>query len=74
MSRAGVELADHDLALAEHGPVAGVDEAGRGCLAGPVTAGAVILPPGWAPSGLDDSKRLSARRRENSIVRSSRAL
>jgi len=44
--------------------LAGVDEAGRGCLAGPVTAGAVVLPPGWCPEGLDDSKRLTARRRE----------
>jgi ribonuclease HII len=38
--------------------VAGVDEVGRGCLAGPVVAGAVILPPGWAPHGLRDSKLL----------------
>ena len=45
--------------------VCGVDEAGRGCLAGPVTAGAVILPPGWCPEGLDDSKRLDASRRES---------
>jgi ribonuclease HII len=44
--------------------LAGVDEAGRGCWAGPVVAAAVILPPGWCPDGLDDSKRLSAARRE----------
>lgn len=42
---------------------AGVDEVGRGPLAGPVLAAAVILPDGWAPPGLDDSKRLSARAR-----------
>lgn len=42
----------------------GVDEAGRGCWAGPVVAAAVVLPDGWAPDGLDDSKRLSAARRE----------
>ena len=44
--------------------VAGVDEAGRGPLAGPVVAGAVILGPGWDEEGLDDSKKLSAGRRE----------
>jgi ribonuclease HII len=43
--------------------VAGVDEVGRGCLAGPVVAGAVILPPGWAPDGLRDSKLLDAETR-----------
>jgi ribonuclease HII len=43
---------------------AGVDEAGRGPLAGPVVAAAVILPGGWVPEGLDDSKRLTARARE----------
>ena len=36
--------------------VAGIDEVGRGCLAGPVTAAAVILPPDWLPRGLRDSK------------------
>lgn len=44
--------------------VAGVDEAGRGCLAGPVYAAAVILPPGFECEGLDDSKKLTPRRRE----------
>lgn len=42
----------------------GVDEAGRGPLAGPVVAGAVILPPGCQILYLDDSKKLSAKRRE----------
>lgn len=42
---------------------AGTDEAGRGCLAGPVTAAAVILPEGYAHSALNDSKQLSARDR-----------
>jgi ribonuclease HII len=46
------------------GLVAGVDEAGRGPLAGPVVAAAVILPPGHGIHGLDDSKKLSAPRRE----------
>lgn len=42
---------------------AGCDEAGRGCLAGPVVAAAVILPPRARIPGLDDSKRLTAGRR-----------
>ena len=44
--------------------IAGVDEAGRGPLAGPVVAAAVILPHGVAVRGVDDSKRLPAQRRE----------
>ncbi|MDR3207639.1 MAG: ribonuclease HII [Oscillospiraceae bacterium] len=44
--------------------VCGVDEAGRGPLAGPVTAAAVILPPGLILPGLDDSKKLSPKKRE----------
>ena len=43
--------------------VAGVDEVGRGPLAGPVTAAAVILDPARIPDGLNDSKQLSAKRR-----------
>lgn len=43
---------------------AGCDEAGRGCLCGPVCCAAVILPPGFECELLDDSKRLSERRRE----------
>jgi len=45
-------------------PVAGCDEAGRGPLAGPVVAAAVVLDPARVPKGLDDSKRLSAEKRE----------
>ena len=44
-------------------PVAGCDEAGRGPLAGPVVAAAVILDPGRIPRGLDDSKKLTPDRR-----------
>jgi len=44
--------------------VAGLDEAGRGPLAGPVCAAAVILDPGRIPNGLDDSKRLTEALRE----------
>ena len=50
--------------LAVSGPVAGVDEVGRGPLAGPVVAAAVILDASRPIAGLDDSKRLSAARRE----------
>lgn len=46
------------------GPIAGVDEAGRGCLAGPVVAAACILPDSFDLPGLTDSKALSAARRE----------
>lgn len=56
---------DRELALyggAE--TVCGCDEAGRGPLAGPVVAAAVVLAPGTEISGMDDSKKLSARRRE----------
>ncbi|TGE19234.1 ribonuclease HII [Hymenobacter elongatus] len=53
-------LASHTGYLLE----AGLDEAGRGCLAGPVFAAAVMLPPDFAPAYLNDSKLMSARRRE----------
>lgn len=45
-------------------PVAGLDEAGRGPLAGPVVAAAVVLNPKRIPKGLDDSKRLTAAQRD----------
>lgn len=45
--------------------IAGVDEAGRGPLAGPVMAAAVMLAPGRPIAGLADSKQLSARKREH---------
>lgn len=44
--------------------VCGIDEAGRGPLAGPVMAAAVVLPPDFSLPGLNDSKQLTARRRE----------
>jgi ribonuclease HII len=56
-----LELALHSRGLLR---VAGIDEAGRGPLAGPVAAAAVILPTGFAAEGLDDSKKISARKRE----------
>jgi ribonuclease HII len=50
-------------------PVAGTDEVGRGALFGPVVAGAVILGDGFDLTGLNDSKKLTARRREELDVR-----
>lgn len=47
-----------------YGPVCGIDEAGRGPLAGPVVAAAVILTPARIPEGLNDSKALSPKQRE----------
>lgn len=44
--------------------VAGIDEAGRGPLAGPCVAAAVIMPPGCLIAGVDDSKKLSENKRE----------
>lgn len=49
---------------AGYGRIAGVDEAGRGCLAGPVVAAAVMVEPGCLVPGIDDSKRLSAEQRQ----------
>ena len=49
---------------AGHGPVCGIDEAGRGPLAGPVCAAAVILPLDCAIPGLNDSKKLTEKKRE----------
>ena len=55
-----------EFALLERGiwPVAGCDEAGRGPLAGPVVAAAVVLDPNNIPKGLDDSKKLTESKRE----------
>ncbi len=59
---------DYELEHALHAKgylrIAGVDEVGRGPLAGPVTAAAVILNPAQIPQGLNDSKKLSAKKRE----------
>lgn len=48
--------------------IAGVDEAGRGCMAGPVIAAAVILDPAYPIKGLADSKQLSAKKRETMAI------
>ncbi len=57
------------LANAGFSGVAGVDEAGRGCLAGPVVAAAVIPDPSRPIPGVDDSKRVPAERREELAAR-----
>ena len=48
--------------------ICGIDEAGRGPIAGPVTAAAVILPPDFPVACLDDSKKLSAPRRDRAAA------
>src|ERR1700674_951350 len=50
-------------------PIAGCDEAGRGPLAGPVVAAAVILDPKRIPRGLNDSKKLTCEEREKLYLR-----
>lgn len=55
--------AESELHLSGCTCVAGIDEVGRGALAGPLTAGAVVFPPGVRIVGLDDSKRLKPEHR-----------
>lgn len=55
---------EKELLAAGRGPICGVDEAGRGPLAGPVCAAAVMLPPGLELPGLNDSKKLSEKKRD----------
>ena len=57
-------MPDFSFELQYDAPVAGIDEAGRGPWAGPVVAAAVILDTSNVPEGLDDSKKLSRKRRE----------
>ncbi len=58
-------MKDVDTELyAKYANICGVDEAGRGPLAGPVYAAAVILPKGFELPGLDDSKKLTEKKRE----------
>lgn len=58
---------EHEISIRDSGvfPVAGIDEAGRGPLAGPVVCAAAILPLEVKPIGIDDSKKLTPRRRES---------
>ncbi len=62
-------LSDFDHEAADGLLLAGVDEVGRGPLAGPVTAAALILPPGYHAPGLDDSKRMRPGAREDWAAR-----
>lgn len=57
-------MKEYEYTYAASGVICGVDEAGRGPLAGPVVAGAVILPPECEILFLNDSKKLSEKRRE----------
>lgn len=63
---------EQDLFTRGHLRIAGVDEVGRGPLAGPVTAAAVVLDPARIPAGLNDSKKLSEKRR-NALLEELRA-
>ncbi|MBS2962825.1 ribonuclease HII [Actinocrinis puniceicyclus] len=62
----GQDLYAYEQALRVHGiaAVAGADEAGRGACAGPLVAGAVILPPDLRPAGLNDSKLMTPAARD----------
>jgi ribonuclease HII len=66
-----VDLWEHERAARAEGRVviAGVDEAGRGPLAGPVVAAAVVLPEGFDLSGINDSKKLTEAARERALER-----
>jgi ribonuclease HII len=65
------DLVRYERALRDQGfsRVAGADEAGRGALAGPLVAAAVILPEGFDPEGIDDSKVLTRNQREVAFER-----
>lgn len=66
-----VDLVRYERALRNQGfaRVAGADEAGRGALAGPLVAAAVVLPDGFDPDGIDDSKVLTPNQREAAYER-----
>ena len=59
-----MEYIIEDSLSGEYNVIAGTDEAGRGPLAGPVYAAAVILPMGLVIEGLNDSKKISEKKRE----------
>ncbi len=66
-----MDMGRYERVLHEQGfeRIAGVDEAGRGALAGPLVAAAVILPKGFDLEGIRDSKQLTAHGREEAFVR-----
>ena len=57
-------MLSYERQYGEYGVICGIDEAGRGPLAGPVVAGAVVLPKGSCILYINDSKKLSAKKRE----------
>lgn len=61
-----IDMLRYENELIDNGAnlICGIDEVGRGCIAGPVCAGAVILPPGIIIDGINDSKKLSPKKRE----------
>jgi ribonuclease HII len=65
------DLDRYEATLRAHGfgRIAGVDEVGRGALAGPLVAAAVVLPEGFDRAGLRDSKLLTAKQREQQCAR-----
>jgi ribonuclease HII len=67
----GAAMDRYERALREQGfeRVAGVDEAGRGALAGPMVAAAVILPDGFDLEGIRDSKQLTPKQRDEAFAR-----
>lgn len=64
MKKGPSQYFEHQVLAQGYKCIAGVDEVGRGCLAGPVIAAAVILPLDHGICGLDDSKRLTPKKRE----------
>ena len=54
--------------------IAGIDEVGRGCIAGPVVAASVILNSNCIPDGLNDSKKISEKKEYNSRTKSKKQL
>lgn len=67
----GTDLERYEAALHAQGfgRVAGIDEAGRGALAGPLVAAAVIIPEGFETIGIRDSKQLTAKQRDEQFAR-----
>ena len=64
MTQVDLWTLEAELCTPDTQPLCGVDEAGRGPLAGPVCAAAVMLPPGLVIPGLNDSKKLTEKKRE----------
>lgn len=66
-----IDLWQHENAahLAGFARVAGIDEVGRGPLAGPVLAACIVLPPGFDLAGINDSKKLTERQRQRAEAR-----